>query len=145
MVFSTARVILYAFLTWFFFCQLKWREKQLFFSCESINYELSITGIHSFSSVQSLSCVWLFATPGIAARQASLFITNSWSLLKLMSIESVKTVQKFHCLVVLLNSCPLRVMSLILCFVFPQHVLLCSQAHLTMQTSPQGPPSPSGD
>ena len=41
------------------------------------------------SSVQSLSCVWLFATPWIAARQASLPITNSWSLLKLMSIESV--------------------------------------------------------
>ena len=43
----------------------------------------------SFSSVQSLSCVQLFATPWIAARQASLSITNSWSLHKLMSIESV--------------------------------------------------------
>ena len=42
-----------------------------------------------FSSVQSLSRVWLFATPWTAACQASLFITNSWSLLKLMSIESV--------------------------------------------------------
>ena len=42
-----------------------------------------------FSSVQSLSCVWLFANPWIAAHQASLSITNSWSLLKLMSIESV--------------------------------------------------------
>ena len=42
-----------------------------------------------FSSVQSLSCVRLFATPCTAARQASLSITNSWSLLKLMSIESV--------------------------------------------------------
>ena len=42
-----------------------------------------------FSSVQSLSCVWLFATPWTAARQASLSITNSRSLLKLMSIESV--------------------------------------------------------
>ena len=42
-----------------------------------------------FSSVQSLSCVWLFATPSIAARQASLSITNSRSLLKLMPIESV--------------------------------------------------------
>ena len=41
------------------------------------------------SSVQSLSCVRLFATPWIAARQASLSITNSPSLLKLMSIESV--------------------------------------------------------
>ena len=36
-----------------------------------------------------LSCVWLFVTPWTAARQASLSITNSQSLLKLMSIESV--------------------------------------------------------
>ena len=42
-----------------------------------------------FSSVQSLSCVRLFATPWTAAHQASLSITNSWSLLKLMSIDSV--------------------------------------------------------
>ena len=42
-----------------------------------------------FSSVQSLSFVRLFATPRITARQASLSITNSWSSLKLMSIESV--------------------------------------------------------
>ena len=42
-----------------------------------------------FSSVQSLSHVWLFATPWIAARQASLSITNSQSLSKLMSIKSV--------------------------------------------------------
>ena len=41
------------------------------------------------SSVQSLSCVQLFATPWTAARQASLSITNSWSLLRLMSIELV--------------------------------------------------------
>ena len=41
------------------------------------------------SSVQSLSHVWLFSTPWTAARQASLSITNSWSLLKLMSIELV--------------------------------------------------------
>ena len=42
-----------------------------------------------FSSVQSLSCVRFFATPWTAARQASLSITNSWSLLKLMSVELV--------------------------------------------------------
>ena len=46
-------------------------------------------GITAFSSVQSLSRVRLFATPWIAARQASLFITNSRSSLRLMSIESV--------------------------------------------------------
>ena len=42
-----------------------------------------------FSSVQSLSRVRLFATPRTAARQASLSIINSWSSLKLMSIDSV--------------------------------------------------------
>ena len=42
-----------------------------------------------FSSAQSLSRVRLFATPLTAACQASLSITNSQSLLKLMSIESV--------------------------------------------------------
>ena len=42
-----------------------------------------------FSSVQSLSHVRLFVTLWTAARQASLSITNSWSLLKFMSIESV--------------------------------------------------------
>ena len=42
-----------------------------------------------FSSVQSLSHVWLFATPWITARQASLSITNSQSSLRLTSIESL--------------------------------------------------------
>ena len=41
------------------------------------------------SSVQSLSCVWIFATPWTAAHQASLSITTSQSLLKPMSIELV--------------------------------------------------------
>ena len=40
-------------------------------------------------AVQLLSGVWLFATPWTAAHQASLSLTISWSLLKLMSIESV--------------------------------------------------------
>ena len=47
------------------------------------------TTINSFSSVQSLNHVWLFAAPWTAACQASLSITNSLSLLKLTSIESV--------------------------------------------------------
>ena len=42
--------------------------------------------MRKFSSVQSFSHIQLFATPWTAARQASLSITNSWSLLKLMSI-----------------------------------------------------------
>ena len=61
--------------------------------CRRILYQLSHKGSPrilervQFSSVQSLSCVRLFATPWIAACQASLSITNSRSLLKLMSIE----------------------------------------------------------
>ena len=47
------------------------------------------TCLHPFSSVQSLSRVRLFATPWIAARQASLSITNSRSSPRLTSIESV--------------------------------------------------------
>ena len=60
-----------------------------------LNFFLSSTELDifkfiiQFSSVQSLSCVRLFVTPWIAARQASLSITNSWSLPKLMSIESM--------------------------------------------------------
>ena len=45
--------------------------------------------LYQFSWVQLLSHVWLFVTPWTAAHQGSLSITNSWSLLKLMSIELV--------------------------------------------------------
>ena len=48
-----------------------------------------VKAIKWFSWVQLLSCIWLFATPSIAAHQASLSITNSWSTLRLMSIELV--------------------------------------------------------
>ena len=48
-----------------------------------------MTSLHSVQGVQSLSRVQLFETPWITAGQASLFITNSRSLLKLMSMESV--------------------------------------------------------
>ena len=44
---------------------------------------------HQFSSVQSPSHVWFFVTPWIAAYQASLSITNSWSSPRLTSTESV--------------------------------------------------------
>ena len=53
------------------------------------SYPLSHQGNLSLSSVQSLSCVQFFATPWTAACQASLSLTNSQSLPKLMSIESV--------------------------------------------------------
>ena len=55
-------------------------------------YVLANTGYcqsFSFSSVQSLSCVWLFATPWTAAHRVSLSFTNSRSLLKLMFIKSM--------------------------------------------------------
>ena len=64
----------------------------------SNKYTLSKKNIYlaSVSSVQSLSCVRLFATPFTAAHQASLSITNSRSLLKLMSI---KLVMPSNCLI----------------------------------------------
>ena len=60
----------------------------------------------AFSSVQSLSCVWLFAAPRIAACQDSLSITNSQSLLKLMSIELMMPSNHLipHCPILLLPS-----------------------------------------
>ena len=61
-----------------------------------------------FSSVQSLSHVWLFATPWTAACQASLSITNSRSLPKLMSIESVMSSS------LLILCCPLLLLPSIL-------------------------------
>ena len=51
--------------------------------------------------VQSLSCVWLFVTPWTAARQASLYFTISWSLLRLMSIELMMPFNR------LIHCCPL--------------------------------------
>ena len=65
--------------------------KNYFLTC-LLFFSLSLYSLYIFlciSWVQSLSRVWLFVTPWMAARQASLSITNSWSLLKLMSIQSV--------------------------------------------------------
>ena len=73
-----------------------------------------------FSSVQSLSHVWLFATPWTAAHQASLSITNSWSLLKLMSIELV--MPSNH----LVPCCPL----LLLPSIFPSNKVFSNQSIL---------------
>ena len=50
----------------------------------------ALKSLVQLGSIQSLSRVWLFATPWIAACQASLSITNSWSSLRLTSIKSVK-------------------------------------------------------
>ena len=64
---------------------------QRIFTDETISLDTFLNGNlkAQFSSVQLLSLVWLFVTPWIAARQASLSITNSQSSLKLMSIELV--------------------------------------------------------
>jgi len=79
--------------------------------CRQILYRLSHQGSPCIcvcvciSSVQSLSCVRLFVTPWIAARQASLSITNSWSSLKLTCIESVMP-SAISSSVVPFSSCP---------------------------------------
>ena len=60
------------------------------FTLLSVYFECILIFSHEdISSVQSLSWVWLFATPWTVAHQASLSITNSWSLPKPMSIVSV--------------------------------------------------------
>ena len=63
---------------------LPWQQARL----QKVAVPSSILG-PQFSSVQSLSRAQLFVTPWTVARQASLSIINSWSLLKLMPIESV--------------------------------------------------------
>ena len=64
---------------------LSWPKSLFGFFCTILcNIQMNF-----FSSVQSLSRVQFFATPWTAAHQASLSITNSWSLCKPMSIESV--------------------------------------------------------
>ena len=71
------------------------RSTFLYWSCSKQEsggdwkFILRNNGSVQFSSVTSLSCIRLFATPWIAAHQASLSITNSWSSLRLTSIESV--------------------------------------------------------
>ena len=94
----------YSFLTWYSGLAFPSLEEFSTVCCDHtvkgfhIVNEAEVDQIHSnkiksiklkFSSVQSLSHVWLFAIPWTAARQASLSITNSWSLPKLMSIELV--------------------------------------------------------
>ena len=76
-----------------------------------------------FSSVQSLSCVQLFVTPWIAACQASLFITNSRSPPKPMSIESV--MPSNH----LILCCPL----LLLPSIFPSFRIFSNESALRIR------------
>ena len=58
--------------------------------CSCDDHTFWFAGDHHIVVVQSLSHIWLFATPGTAAHQASLSFTISQSLLKFMSIESMK-------------------------------------------------------
>ena len=72
-------------------------SKSVILLCYSVTY-VAMSAFFCFSSVQSLNHVQLFATPWTAAHQASLFITNSRSLLKLMSIELLMTSNHLiHC------------------------------------------------
>ena len=75
------------------------------------------------SSVQSLSCVQLFATPGTAACQASLSITNSQSLLKFLFIQSV--MPSNH----LILCCPL----LLLLSIFPRMRIFFNESVLRIK------------
>ena len=81
------------------------------------------SGCSKLSSIQSLGDVWLFATPWTAAHQASLSITNSWSLLKLMSIELVMPSNY------LTLCCPLLLLPLI----FPRIRVFSSESVLCMR------------
>ena len=71
-----------------YICLLFGSSSPLFFACLFVCFEW-VSVFLQFSSVQSFSRVRLFATPGIAARQASLSITISRSSLRLTSIESM--------------------------------------------------------
>ena len=79
--------------------------------------------VPGYCSVQSLSRVRLFAAPGTAARQAFLSITNSWSSLKLMSIELV--MPSSH----LILCCPL----LLLPSIFPSIRVFSNESALCMR------------
>ena len=81
---------------------------------------LICTVVGGFSAVQSFSRVRLFVTPWTAARQASLCITTSWSLLKLMSTESVMATNH------VILCCPL----LLLSSIFPSIRVFFSESGL---------------
>ena len=85
-LFFSSRLSMTLYKSWFI--SLK---KHLFISLHQVSVAHGLFAVASvqFSSVQSLSCARLFATPWTAAHQASLSITTSWSFLRLMSIVSV--------------------------------------------------------
>ena len=78
-----------AHIEWLLWCLARVGNFRQCASPNKISCFLSFPLTYQFSSIHSLSCIRLFVTPWTATHQASLFITNCWSLLKLMSIESV--------------------------------------------------------
>ena len=102
-------------------------EQTLAVCLKNFWFNSEINGSHKkfLRNVQSLSCVRLFVTPWIAAHQASLFFTISWSLLKFMSIESMilSNALTLCCSLLLLPSL------LFFCFprirIFPSEPALC--------------------
>ena len=107
----TVPVLCVGFLLWWLFL-----EEAIFFSVGppvQLGYQWGKPGYlyipkpsqDAHQSVQLLSCVQLFVTPRTAAHQASLSITNSWSLLKLTSIKSVMP-SNHLILVIPFSSCP---------------------------------------
>ena len=97
-----------------------------FLIAKDMNMDKRNPCLMSFSSVQSPSHVWLFEMPWTAACQASLSITNSWSLLKLMSIKLVMSSNHLilcHPLLFLPSIFPSRVFSResVLCIRWPKY------------------------
>ena len=74
-------------------CLIFWEKISI--NWNSCSRRRQIPFLEIINSVQSLSRVWLFATLWTEARQASLSITSSWSLLKLMFIELLMTSNHF--------------------------------------------------
>ena len=87
------------------------------------NHSFDYRTIYFLFVVESLSHVWLFVTPWTAAHQASLSITNSWSLLKLTSIELVIVSNQ------LILCCPL----LLLPSIFPSISIFSSESVLRIR------------
>ena len=68
----------------------RWMDKDMHVYTYIYIYKMEYYSDFQLSSVQLFSCVWLFATPWTAAHQPTLSSNIAWSLLKFMSIESVK-------------------------------------------------------
>ena len=137
---------------WFPFCYSHWFV--LFFKIPHINdmqylpfftWCISVNINNALSSVQSLSRVWLFAAPWTTAHQASLCITNSWSLLRLMSVESVMPSSNLilcHSVLLLPSIFPsIRVFSneSVLCIRWPKYWSFSFNISLPMNTQDWSP------